>query len=337
MNAVIDSILSENLAYYRRTKSILVGRLLINERGTLIRKQKNSKAYKYVRSKVNGLSFDRYIGSEDSPYARKIENRVKQSKIDLEELRSSKYALKRLRAKDMQQEDFTGLIKELFQLMEREGLWDEGLQLIGSWCFKFYQNYLGVECYPERTVDVDFAIKIPYQGRPAKIGEKLVELGFQEDRNTRDGSIVYLGGDIKVEFLTDQKGNGRNSKNTYVPELDIAPQALPYLRILLDHPVTHSIRDLGKITVPSMPAFLVHKLVVVSKRRDPGKKEKDLRQAMAIAEAIVRDPKQLEAVRTVFRSLHKKRQKMARNSAFEADETVRGATAVFQEVLGLQS
>ena len=337
MNAVIDSILSENLAYYRRTKSILVGRLLINERGTLIRKQKNSKAYKYIRHNVNGKSFDRYIGSEDSPSARKIENQVKQSKIDLEELRSSKYALKRLRAKDMQQEDFTDRIKELFQLMESEGLWDEGLQLIGSWCFKFFQNYLGVEYYPERTVDVDFAIRIPYQGRPAKIGGKLVELGLQEERNTKDGSIVYLGGDIKVEFLTDQKGDGKSLKDTYIPELDIAPQALPYLGILLDHPVTYGIRDLGKITVPSMPAFLVHKLVVVSKRKDPEKKEKDLRQAKAVAEAIEKDPKQLEDVRAVLHGLHKTRQKMVRNSALQADASVPGATAVFQEVLDLQS
>jgi hypothetical protein len=237
----------------------------------------------------------------------------------------------------MQQEDFTGRIKDLFQLMESEGLWDEGLQLIGSWCFTFFQNYLGVAYYPERTVDVDFAIRVPYQGRPAKIGEKLVELGLQEDRNTRDGSIVYLGGDIKVEFLTDQKGDGKSRKDTYIPELDIAPQALPYLRILLDHPVAYSIRDLGKVTVPSMSAFMVHKLVVVSKRKDLGKKEKDLRQAKAVAEALEKDPEQLEDLRAVFRGLHKTRQRMVRNSALEADASVRGAAAVFQKVLDLRS
>ncbi len=336
MNAVIDSILSENLAYYRRIKSILVGRLLINERGTLISKQKNGKAYKYLRKKVKGQSFEKYIGIEDSMYVRNIEWQVKQSKNDLEQLRLAKDALKKLRAKNMQTENITGRIKELFQLMESEGLWDEGLQLIGSWCFKFYQNYIGVEYYPERTIDVDFAIKIPYQGRPAKIGKKLVELGFQEDRNINDGSIVYLGGDIKVEFLTDQKGNGRSRKDPYIPELDIAPQAVPYLRILLDHPVTHSIRDLGRVTVPSMPAFLIHKLVVMNKRRDPAKKEKDLRQAKAVAKAVARDQEQLETLRRIFQDLHKKRQKMAYNSVLEADDMVRGATAVFQEVLGLQ-
>ena len=335
MNAVIDSILSENLAYYRRIKSILVGRLLINERGTLIRKQRNKKSYKYLRKKVKGQSFERYIGLNDSLYVRNIERQVRQSKNDLEELRLAKDALKKLRAKDMQTEDFTGRIKLVFQLMESEGLWDEGLQLIGSWCFKFYQNYVGVEYYPERTIDVDFAIKIPYQGRPAKIGKKLVELGFQEDRNTTDGSIVYLGGDIKVEFLIDQKGNGRSRKDPYIPELDIAPQAIPYLRILLDHPVTHSIRDLGKVTVPSMPAFLIHKLLVMSKRRDPAKKEKDLRQAKAVAEAMGRDQEQLEILRSVFQGLHKKKQKMACNSVLGADDMVRGATAVFQDVLGL--
>ncbi len=49
-----------------------------------------------------------------------------------------------------------------------------------------------------------------------------------------------------------------------------------------------------------MPAFLIHKLVVIHKRRDPAKKEKDLRQAKAVAKAVARDQKQLETLRRYF-------------------------------------
>jgi hypothetical protein len=333
MNAVIDSILKENLDYYRRMKTIFVGRLLINKRGYLISKRLKDGKYVYLRHKVSGRSFYKYIGPDNSQYVDKIIQDIHQSKNDLIELRRTKDALKKLRAKDMNHEDFTGRIRELFQLMDKEGLWDEGLQLVGSWCFKFYQNYLDVEYYPERTVDVDFAIKIPYTGHQAKIGEKLKEMGFQEDRNIQDGSIVYRGGDIMVEFLKDRRGDGRKEGDPYIQELDIAPQSVPYLRILLDHPETYQFRDLGKITVPSMPAFLAHKLVVMERRRDQGKKEKDLRQARAVAKALLQSQKRLQTLHSVVKSLHKSQQTMVLKSARRADDLLPGASEVFQKAL----
>jgi len=333
MNAVIDSILKENIDYYRRMKNILVGRLMINERGYLINKHLKGQTYKYLRRKVSGRSFYKYIGPEKSPYVDKVSKEIKQSKNDLIELRRTKDALKKLRAKDMNHVDFTARIRELFQLMDKEGLWDEGLQLIGSWCFKFYQNYLGVEYYPERTVDVDFAVRIPYTGTPTKIGEKLKEMGFQEDRSTQDGSIVYRGGDIMVEFLKDRKGDGKKEGDPSIRELDIAPQSVPYLKILLENPETCQFKDLGKITAPSMPAFLAHKLIVVGKRRDKGKKEKDLRQAQAVARAVLQDQERIERLHSVVKSLHKSQQKVVCSSAKAADELVPGASGDFLEAL----
>jgi hypothetical protein len=333
MNAVIDSILRENTEYYRRMKTLLVGRLLVNERGSLKRKIIDGKAYKYLRKKFFGNSFEKYIGPEYSQDSFRIEKALSQNKTDQEELDRAKDALKKLRVKNMNYEDFSERLRELFHLMEEQGLWDEGLQLIGSWCFKVYQNFFGVEHYPERTVDVDFAIHIPYRGVPVQIGRKLVDMGFQEDRNMSDGTIRYVAGDISVEFLKQQKSDGRNQGDPYIPELDIAPQALPYLNILLDRPVTRTFRGLGKITVPSMPAFMVHKLIVASKRRDPAKKEKDIRQARAVAQVLSGDLDHLAELTAVFAGLHKTRKRMVVKSAKEADQMVSGATAVFLKVL----
>ena len=333
MNAVIDSILRENTEYYRRMKTLLVGRLLVNERGSLKRKIIDRKKYIYLRKHFFGKSIEKYIGPEFSQNVSKIEKSISQNKIDQEELSRAKDALKKLRAKNMNYEDFSNRLRKLFQLMEEQGLWDEGLQLIGSWCFKVYQNFFGVEYYPERTVDIDFAIQIPYRGDPVPIGRKLADMGFQEDRNIADGPIRYLAGDISVEFLKQHKGDGRKQGDPYIPELDIAPQALPYLNILLDRPVTRTFRGLGKITVPSMPAFMVHKLIVAGKRRDPAKKEKDLRQARAVGKVLSGDHDHLAELAAVFGGLHKTRKRMVVTSAREADQMIPGATAVFLQVL----
>jgi len=64
-----------------------------------------------------------------------------------------------------------------------------------------------------------------------------------------------------VEFLKDRKGDERKAGDPYIKELDIAPQSGAYLKILFNNPVTYQFKDLGKITVPSMPAFLASKLV----------------------------------------------------------------------------
>jgi hypothetical protein len=43
-------------------------------------------------------------------------------------------------------------------------IFNEGVQLIGSWCFNLYQKRLGVKEYPLRTLDVDFLLPVPYKG-----------------------------------------------------------------------------------------------------------------------------------------------------------------------------
>ena len=136
MNAVIDSILRENTEYYRRVKSTLVARLLVNERGTIISKQISGKTYKYLRRTHKGKQNDFYLGPANSSCVARIERTAHQSKNDLVELRRAKYALKKLRAKNMDSEDFTARLKELFNVMDEAGLWDEGHYIVGPHPFE---------------------------------------------------------------------------------------------------------------------------------------------------------------------------------------------------------
>jgi hypothetical protein len=48
------------------------------------------------------------------------------------------------------------LISKILAVFADNNLFEEGVELIGSWCFKLYQKHLGVENFPLRTPDIDF-------------------------------------------------------------------------------------------------------------------------------------------------------------------------------------
>jgi hypothetical protein len=43
-------------------------------------------------------------------------------------------------------------LADILRVFHKHNLFQEGVELIGSWCFKFYQEYLGVKEYPLRTI-----------------------------------------------------------------------------------------------------------------------------------------------------------------------------------------
>lgn len=51
----------------------------------------------------------------------------------------------------------------IIRIFNKHKLWDEQIELIGSWCFHLYQKYLGVKKFPLRTQDIDILINIPYK------------------------------------------------------------------------------------------------------------------------------------------------------------------------------
>ena len=57
------------------------------------------------------------------------------------------------------------LIGKILGVFADNNLFEEGVELIGSWCFKLYQKHLGVESFPLRTPDIDFLIPTPFHGK----------------------------------------------------------------------------------------------------------------------------------------------------------------------------
>lgn len=42
-------------------------------------------------------------------------------------------------------------IADILKVFANSNLFEEGVELIGSWCFQLYQKHLGAESFPLRT------------------------------------------------------------------------------------------------------------------------------------------------------------------------------------------
>lgn len=193
-------------------------------------------------------------------------------------------------------------IRRILRVFDRHGLWESGVELIGSWCFYLYQRHLGVRPYPLKTQDIDFLLPYPYRGR-AKINlvEELEGLGFRHDFRP-DGSLYLWNAELRIEFMVPERGRGME-KAASVPSLGLRAIPLRFMDILLEHPIP-VVEDGIQVSVPDPAAFCLHKLLIASRRRRPESREKDFQQALATAAAV-----KPEVLRKLYLSFPKSWQK----------------------------
>lgn len=298
---VIEQIWEESRDYYLDYQKRLIGELLISPVGSIKRRKSWGGWFLYLHKRKGQGFEDVYLGSETDPPVKKIAEKIKNRQRLIRELRSAKNALKLLKANRMSRalKDFTGPLRKLLAAMEELGFFEAGIELIGSYCFKVYQSHFGVEWFPLRTMDIDFAVPIPYKGPPADLEAVLKELGFRQEFCT-DGTIFFEGNGLKIEFLQPRRGSGTKGRLREVKELSTVPIPLPYLNILLDHKMEVSLRDIGRIALPSMPAFALHKLLIASLSERKAKREKDYNQVCAVAKKIITEKNLIDEVHKIF-------------------------------------
>ncbi len=188
------------------------------------------------------------------------------------------------------------LIDKILKVFADNNLFDEGIELIGSWCFKLYQKHLGIESFPLRTPDIDFLIPNPFHGKEhANFIKQLETLGFNVDFK-RDGSLYLWNAELKIEFITVEKGRGTD-KAIKVDKLGVNAIPLRHVGLLLDKPVM--IIDNGKnIRVPAPSRFCLHKLVIASRRKKLDKSLKDMQQAIYTSTIV--DRKEIQELFQTF-------------------------------------
>jgi hypothetical protein len=152
------------------------------------------------------------------------------------------------------------IIEKILKVFQDNNLFEEGVELIGSWCFQLYQKHLGAKQFPLRTQDIDFLIPFPFHGREhLNFIEQLEGLGFRYDFK-RDGSLYLWNAELKIEFITPEKGRGVD-KAIKIKKLGITAIPLRFVSLLLDNPVT--VIDNGiKIRIPNPANFCLHKLII---------------------------------------------------------------------------
>lgn len=184
------------------------------------------------------------------------------------------------------EENVVSLIERILKVFADNGLFNEGIELIGSWCFHLYQKHLGVKSFPLRTQDIDFLIPNPFHGKEhADFIQQLENLGFNRDFK-RDGSLYLWNAELKIEFITPEKGRGIDS-SIKIKKLGINAIPLRFVAFLLDDPII--IIDNGiKIRVPNPANFCLHKLIIASRRRKADKSLKDLQQAISASMIVNR-------------------------------------------------
>jgi hypothetical protein len=93
------------------------------------------------------------------------------------------------------------------------------------------------------------------------------------------------------------------------------------------------LRDIGRIALPSMPAFTLHKLLIASLPIRKGKKEKDLKQACAVAKKIVMEENLMGEVRGLLKNMPITWRKKINASALTISDYVLDCTVDFSTIL----
>jgi hypothetical protein len=191
------------------------------------------------------------------------------------------------------------LIEQILKVFADNHLFDEGVELIGSWCFHLYQKHLGAKSFPLRTQDIDFLIPNPYHGKEhADFVEQLEALGFNRDFK-RDGSLYLWNTELKIEFITPEKSRGADNA-IKIKKLGVNAIPLRFVSLLLDNPISLVEGDV-KIRVPNPANFCLHKLIIASRRIKLDKSIKDLQQG--ICTSVIVDQQE---IKQLFESLPKK-------------------------------
>ncbi|MBW1725432.1 MAG: hypothetical protein JRE61_08680 [Deltaproteobacteria bacterium] len=161
----------------------------------------------------------------------------------------------------------------------------------GGWApFLYYRYLLGDKAHePIRTRDIDFMVKtqVPVIGSKT-VDQLLVEAGFEAIFKSRDipPLIHYEGNidglDVEIEFLTEQKG----SRPDLVLKVQngLHAEALRFISIVIENVIevtiddTVSVGDMSalKVKVPTPSAYIFHKGLVFTRRKDRKKMAKDL-------------------------------------------------------------
>jgi hypothetical protein len=292
----LEKTLQENIEYYRLQEQQALAALTGLPRGSIKTKVSKGRTYYYLQFRHQGKVVQKYLGRR---YPAELAEQIDRRGTIRAQLREVRRALKLLRQR--QNNDLLQPIEEIVTALAREGLWEAGAEIVGSWCFRIYQQFLGVSVYPVRTDDLDILVPLPWRGRAVDLAELLRCMGFVE-RITPDESTVYHRPGIRVEFLSAARGRAAG-KAAPARGLGVRSQPLRFMDLLLDNPLSVKIMAGVTVRVPAPTAFLLHKLLICLRRTKEHKRVKDMAQAIAVARFVLGSDAERGKLQDAWRTL----------------------------------
>jgi hypothetical protein len=344
---VIQGILAESRQHYQNQYDYALGRLILIPKGSLKKKKTPQNAYWYLRRHLKNKGYaDTYIGPDSSKAVQNFLGFARERAERLDEFKTIKAALKQLGVKNMEFEKkgYPDIFKSLVNEFGKVGLWDEGLVLIGSWCFNVYVQAFDVEFFPLRTMDFDFGLRIPFEGDKADIDDILKRLGFTAQIDMAYDQVNYVMPGIGiVEVFVDRHKASDEQIKRVKQNLSLRPVVLSFLDMLIDDPVTIKLHGLHKaIVVPSMPSFFIHKLITAKfgeqrkRTLEHYKIRKDYKQAALVGKRIFEEKALRVKLQTQITALSKDLSEKMAESAKTAADFIQGPDLSVDDVSIIQ-
>jgi hypothetical protein len=311
----LKNTLSENAAFYRDQERKISARLALLPKGRIRSRAIGGESYYYLEYRKGRSVKTDYIGKTvPQELKESLEERARLEK----ELPRLREALRLLRSERKGEVDLAGAVMDILRAMTRHRLWEAGFEIIGSWCFLLYQKHLPMPSYPLRTEDLDILVPRPFKGKPFDLSELMQRLGFSQHFNP-DGSMVFTGNRMKVEFVTKERRDG-SLPPRHVREIALTPQELRYVDILAADTVVLKIGPGIRARVPSPSGFLLHKLFLAGRPDRRGKKEKDIKQAVYVGRYALTEAAETARLLRLWAGLPKKWKPLIRRSLVQAKD-----------------
>lgn len=199
-------------------------------------------------------------------------------------------------------------VKEVLLEFQSHGLL-EHVVLIGSWCGIFYIQYFGEKNFSPsiQTLDVDFLIPKPewVRGKQVAIPEVLKALDFEMEISG-SGWARFVHPELRVEFLVPRLGP-KSDDPKKISALEINAMPLRHTSMLTEHLISLNAAGL-RVRLPHPGAFALHKLFISERRKEAGKRSRDLEMAIRILEAIQATGREKE-LEPIWNSFTKKEKK----------------------------
>lgn len=205
------------------------------------------------------------------------------------------------------------LLFKVLRILDEKGVLRH-LVIAGSWCIFFYKFYFHKKqpIASLRTRDVDFLVPDPKSLKAnVDLPELFKSLGFLVDYRGEQGYIRLVHPEIFIEFLVPEKGKGID-KAFPLPKLGLNAQALRFMDILYLNTVTLETRGI-KIKLPHPACFILHKIIIFTRRSGKEKKVKEVEQIDRMLDLLKKENK-TNSLKRFFLKLHPKWRKRVINN-----------------------